>query len=219
MSNKNPVARIVARFRKGGIRGILEVLKWKLFRWKNMVVTIRDVGAPLAEVPRHRSHSVVFRLATLHDLDAMSFNFPEKRTWYKQRLETPGYWCDLGLEGDVVVAHNWFCTVPHLDPEMDCWVRPKEGQAYWFEGWCLPEWRNRGVSNRGVKHCFEDLFPEMGIREVMTLLEEDNQSTRRLHARYDFRDVGRQVHLRLGPFRFNSPVLSLRKSKDSRSQS
>ena len=214
MSKKNPFARVSARFQQDGLQGILTALKWKLFRWKSMVVTIRGVDKPLADVPRHRSQSVVFRLATLKDLDAMAFNFPEKRKWYKKRLETPGYWCDLGLEGNVVVAHNWFCTVPHLDPEMDCWVRPKEGQAYWFEGWCLSEWRNRGVSNRGVKHCFEDLFPDLGIQEVMTLLEEENRATRRLHARYDFQDIGRQIHLRLGPFHINSPILPLRKKKE-----
>ena len=204
MSPPSPVARIVRRFQQGGMAGLLEAIKWKVFRHKDMVVAIRDVDIPLKTVPRHRCTGIYFRLATLDDIDIMSANFPHKRKWYRQRLETPGYFCDLAMFEDEVIAHNWFSTCTHIDPEMRCEITPSENQAYWFEGWCREEWRNRGVSNLGVKHCFEDLFPAMGITTVMTLLEENNVPTRRLHRRYNFEDSARRVHLRLGPIYWTS---------------
>ncbi len=210
MSNKNPLSRLLGRFKKGGLSGILEALKWKFFRHKDMLVAVRDVAIPLKDVPRHRSKGVYFRLASLEDLDAMVHNFPHKREWYKKRLETPGYFCDLAMFEDEVIAHNWFSTCTHIDPEMRCKITPEKNQAYWFEGWCREEWRNRGVSNLGVKHCFEDLFPEMGITTVMTLLEENNTPTRRLHRRYNFEDTARRIHLRLGPIYWTSKPKALK---------
>ncbi len=204
MNRKEPLALFFQKLKNEGFRGILVALKWKFFRYKNMIVAVRDVSIPMKDVPRHRCEGIYFRLASLNDLDIMCANFPDKRSWYRKRLETPGYFCDLALFDEEVVAHNWFCTCPHQDPEMRAWIRPGEGQAYWFEGWCREDWRNRGVSNFGIKHSFEELFPSMNIHSVMTLLEEDNLPTRRLHKRYHFADIARQRHFRLGRLYFNT---------------
>ncbi len=210
MSRQNPVVRAFRKLRDGGLKGVLEALKWKLYRRKVMVVAVREVGAPI-EVPKRSMVPPGFRveLATLEHLDMMAANFPHKREWYRERLGTPGYYCSLGIVEGEVIAHNWFCTCPHFDPEMRTWVRPAADEAYWFEGWCTPDRRGMGVGYYAFTHAFEEILPDTPVKRVFTYLEPSNRPTRRIHKRYGFVDTGIKKHLRLGPFYFNSKTKPL----------
>ncbi len=210
MSEGNPITRAFRKLRKEGLKGVFEALKWKFYRRKVMIVCTREMGEPLFEVKRliiPKDMEVV--LATLDHLDMMAANFPFKREWYQKRLETPGYYCSLAISDGQVLAHNWFCTCPHWDPEMRTWIRPEPGEAYWFEGWCTPSRRGLGIGHFGMKHCFEDVLPASGVQRIVTFLEPDNRATRKFHKRYGFQDVGVKTHLRLGPLYLNSKVKPL----------
>ena len=71
MNRKEPLARFFQKLKNEGFRGILVALKWKFFRYKNMIVAVRDVSIPMKDVPRHRCEGIYFRLASLNDLDIM----------------------------------------------------------------------------------------------------------------------------------------------------
>ncbi|MBC8329283.1 MAG: GNAT family N-acetyltransferase [Planctomycetes bacterium] len=211
MSLGSALARALRKLRSEGPMGVMRALKWKFYRHKVMIVCRRELALPVFEVKRLMlPERISIVLATLDHLDLMAANFPQKRDWYRQRLQTPGYYCSIALLDGEVLAHNWFCTCPHFDPEMRCEIVPEPGEAYCFEGWCTPEWRGRGISYLGLNHGLEEVLPPLGVDHVVTYLEPSNRPTRKFHKRYGFIDVGRKVHLRLGPLRFNSKIKPLR---------
>ncbi len=204
-----PLRALRKLFREGPME-VLRALKWKFYRHKDLIVCERALDLPIQEPPRLiLPEGLVVTLATLDDLDSLAANFPMKREWYRQRLETPGYYCTIARLDGAVLAQQWFCTCPHYDPEMRCLIEPGPREAYCFEGWCLPERRGFGVSHLGMKHCIEEVLPGRDVDRVFTMLEAGNRPTRRFHARYGFQDVGRKRHLRIGPFCFNSKIKPL----------
>lgn len=214
MSAGNPLARAWRKLARDGPAGAWQALKWRIYRRKRLIVVARESGALLPAPPRLLvPQDVVVRLATPADADAMAANFPERREQYHQRLTTPGYWCTIAVQQGRVLAHNWFCTVPHLDREMACWIRPGPGEAYFFEGWTTPARRGIGIAHLGLVLALAEVMPAEGIRRSFTFIEEGNLTTRKFHRRYGFHEVGRKSHLRLGPFRFNSRIKPLAGSR------
>ncbi len=203
-------ARAWRKLRREGFRGVLEALKWKYYRHKDMIWCERDATLPLREYPRVFHYDMEIRRATIDDLDLLSANFPYKREWYRERLENPDYHCDIAIIDGEVAAHNWFCFNRHFDPEMRCTIELEPGSVYWFEGWCQERYRGHGVGYLGMKFTFERRFPELEVKKVCTLLEKSNRATRRFHRRFHFEDIGRMVHLRIGPFYYNSRIKPLR---------
>ena len=204
------------KLRTEGVSGVYQALKWKAYRRKDMYWCVRDNSKPVRPVRRHLASAVTVELAEMRHLEPLAVHFPHKRDWFLDRLQQPEkYGNTVAMLGDELVAHNWYCRGPHYDPEMRCVVDPGPRGAYWFEGWCRPDWRGKGIANIGMNWAFQDVFPSLGIERVVTLLEEENRPTRRIHNRYHFEDQGIVHHRRYGPFYRTSDIKPLEGFKRS----
>ncbi|RMH03703.1 MAG: N-acetyltransferase [Planctomycetota bacterium] len=210
MSRGGPVVRAWNRLRQEGPRGLARALKWKLWHRRDLILWQRRVGPPLWQPPRLLLPPGTELVgARPEHLEAMAANFPERRKWYARRLADPGYDCSLALCRGEVLAHNWFCTHDHFDPDMLWRVPVGPREVYSFEGWVRPDCRGLGIAHLAFRYAFEVMLPGTDVERVFTLIDRANTATSRLHRRYGFTPAGRKTYLRLGPFRFNSAVRPL----------
>jgi GNAT superfamily N-acetyltransferase len=130
--------------RQYGVRPALQTsIHRYIYRSEELVV----VGSQLAGPPADdRTGDVVFRLATPSDLEHLDELEPYGRgSSQRAYVEQAGDWLFVACHGDRIAATARYCRTVR-DQLVSRVVQLEQGQVWGADQFCVPEYRNRGIS-------------------------------------------------------------------------
>lgn len=203
-TRRRPSAVVRARrlLRERGLRATLGRGLERLVGFDVLVLVRRELAAPLPPDPADLADGFEFREARPDDIEVWREEWPEKVSWYVERLSHPNEFCYLGLHEGKLVTHCWFALGAYRDP-IGYTFDAGEGGAYQGEGWVSPSWRGHGVATRFINDLYRRLLPQRGIRHVLAYYHHDALPSKRLHERFEFEPIGKVYQLRIGRRRFH----------------
>lgn len=132
--------------REKGIRGLAQRIALRVYRRREMVIVVHEIGEE-SEVPFLPRHPYVMRFLTPADLPLIAPHVPLWRLEeYRRRLAR-------GVRGCACLTANereclgwvWFTDEPYYEAYDNATYRAVPGSVYIFDGWVVSEKRGRGV--------------------------------------------------------------------------
>jgi GNAT superfamily N-acetyltransferase len=139
--------------------------------WQKTILFERSLAEPIKEViPRIK---VNIRQATIDDLVKLKDMVDtEKYTRFQQRLDQ-GNICFLALDEDKVAAFSWISFHNEYLTESRIEVKLKDKEAYFFDTFVDPVYRNNGLQAAMIPARLKYLR-ELGFEKVIGLVDDDN---------------------------------------------
>jgi GNAT superfamily N-acetyltransferase len=139
--------------------------------WRDTIVFERSLADPVQQViPRI---NVNIRMATINDLDKLKrLVDQDKYVRFQERFEH-GKVCFVVLVEDIIVAFSWISFHNEYLSENQIEVQLKDKEAYFFDTYVDPAYRNKGLQAAMIPPRIEFLRSQ-GYEKIIGLVDDDN---------------------------------------------
>jgi hypothetical protein len=161
--------RGILKFTWLGFRYILRKTLW--IDWRTCTYFKRSLDKPILDiVPKI---PVEIRQATVEDLPKLKEIVDEaKYDRFKRRFQE-GNICFIALDKEKIVSFSWIGLSNKFEPELRVEIKLAEKEAYLFDAYVVPEYRNHGlypvVGNNNLKY-----LRNLGFKQVIIFVDNTN---------------------------------------------
>jgi len=109
-----------------------------------------------------------------------------------------GWRCFVAKAGGEIIHYNWmaFDWAHSLEPELGCFIVPREGEVFCLDGYTGEPWRGKGVHTAVLSEMLAFL-QERGYRTAYTNVAVEKKSAWKTHERLGWKLSGVMLYVRL----------------------
>lgn len=150
--------------------------------WRTWIIVERSLEDPLEEIePRIE---VTIRQARSSDLDKFKRLVNEEKLVVLRERFKKGRTCFIALDGDKIAYFGWISVDAEYESNSRITMRLKEKEAYWFDCYTAPKYRQNGLHTALTSKALTYL-KDRGYKTVLTIVWDENTPSRKA-----FRIVG-----------------------------
>ncbi|MDR2365576.1 MAG: hypothetical protein LBD68_06955 [Zoogloeaceae bacterium] len=189
-----PIAELIGKIRRKGLRGVLRVLRERfVYRHWELLTLERSLDAPL---PKRLSAERWGRARIGRE------SLPKLEKYFSHYLPAAREFLDKGMHGEMftdadgnAVGILWVTDRDYYDDQLyHCWVRLPPGCLYQFAGEVAMPCRGVGLPLLGLRLACEDGPRLFGCHAIRSLVDARNLPALTTHIRLGFREVGEVTH-------------------------
>ena len=174
---------------------VAKKLLWPVCQFGYLMFFEKDVAA--YTVNAAKSSPVRLTLLEPREAGLLAFSRPGTADIVRRANERfeKGDQCFVAIAPDNQIAHSrWVSTNDTYVPELEMSTRPRDKQAYLYDGYTKPEFRGRGI-NGAIRNFIFDTLKSQGIENAYSYVRSDNPVGIRAAARWQDQ-IGRVWYLR-----------------------